>query len=462
MQAMNAIDSHYFEFLGHNHNPFYDWQAQIINLGCSLADISLAKDNITLTPEGEKSFSIFVHEYIHFLQNFSTAWGVPIFTDFALALMKIGASSAEDKSILYLPLDESKIKNALLKEGLKMRHTVLERKERYSRILTHLEGILAPIEFIDPNDDYATLTNGRVTVQLGGKVIREHMANLGAQLFLRKSDSDIHTYNETLGGFHKNGIKFSDQPEYWILFEYFYSLGMFDNLAKGIFHLAQMTLITLNPETALLRFINWFQQNKSGFASKLDFVGVVEDWVQSSDELYFFYVGFEQSVKHCQEILDLSKRNLEKHDIFRFTYNIAEYALNNIQRTKGGRLLFSSYDNFEIVDYWKKKVFEFGTGIVSYIDAVLIQGTREHCAKMEESFNFLLSSSLVMKMILGNQRTICPFLEDIPICHAEFKGDENCWRNPFLMVEKNTNGRHCLFANGLLLMGLENRTNFGQ
>jgi hypothetical protein len=457
---MTSLDKHYYETFDQIGSPFYDWERQLINLGCNVADIDIDNSTNVMTDDGKKQFSILVHEYIHFLQNFATAWGVPVFTDFSLAIMKIGASSATSKEELQLPLVIATLKSPMLIDGITLRENVIQRINKCNNSQYHDNGLLTTVSLTNPNNNCSVLTNGRVTVELGLKIIREHMAHMGTQLFLGKTDDEIHNYNKTIGGFKFNGIEFSRKPEYWILYEYLFEANLFTELARGVFYLMQQCLITLNPELALLRFMNWFQKCKSNYVTKTDFVKVVEDWLKDKNEIYFFYVGFTQSIKHCEDILDLSKKSINKHDIFRFTHNITEYALNNIQKTKGGRFLFNPTDNFADIKYWKNKIALYGTGMVRYLDSTLIHGTIDHCNNMTDSFNFLVSSSLVIKKILENQKTTCPFLNDIPICDAEYKGDNNCYRNPFLMIQNDASGKECLFANGVILLGMSNRVKF--
>src|SRR5436853_3274648 len=111
---MNTTDYHYYNSFDEIGKPFYDWERQIINLGCNVSDIDISNASENMTDEGRKHSSKLVHEYIHYLQNFSTGWGAPVFTDFTLAIMKIGASSAESKEILNLPLVKSNLKSTLL------------------------------------------------------------------------------------------------------------------------------------------------------------------------------------------------------------------------------------------------------------------------------------------------------------------------------------------------------------
>ena len=75
---MNAIDYHYYSSFDEIGKPFYDWERQIINLGCNISDIDISNATSDVNDEGKKQSSKLIHGYIHFLQNFSTAWGAPI------------------------------------------------------------------------------------------------------------------------------------------------------------------------------------------------------------------------------------------------------------------------------------------------------------------------------------------------------------------------------------------------
>ncbi len=90
---MNTKDLHYYNSL----NAFYDWEKHMINVGCKSKDLNFLDPSKSITEEGDKNVSVFVHEYIHYLQNFTTTWGSLIFKDFTFALIRIGASSS-DKS----------------------------------------------------------------------------------------------------------------------------------------------------------------------------------------------------------------------------------------------------------------------------------------------------------------------------------------------------------------------------
>lgn len=455
---MNSIDQYQFDEI---QRPFYDWERQLINLRCKVSDIDIANSRNSMSEDGKKQISILIHEYIHFLQNFSTSWGACVFTDFSLALMKIGVSSALSKEVLESPLSMPNLKNSMLIDGLNLRKAVVDRINKCNNSQEHENGILVKLSIINSNEKCKIITNGKITVELGGKVIREHMAYLGTQLFLKKTDEEIHDYNEKNDSFTSNGIGFSKQPEYWVLYEYLYHLNLFSSLAKGVFYLTQQCLITLNPELALLRFMNWLQKNKAKFRGKPDFVNVIEDWLKTGKEALSFKGDFTKSVMHCESVLKLTMKYINENHIYLFTHNIIEYSLKNIQNTHGGKFLFMPSDDFTNVNYWKNKISHFGTGIVRYLDNTLIHGTAEHCTKMHDSFNFLVSCSLVLEKILNNKQAICPFLEDLPICRASFKEHENCYMNPFSMIQHDSSGQECLFVNGIILLGMVGRVKFG-
>lgn len=449
---MDTLDKHYYESFDQIGQAFYDWERHLINLGCYTTDFDLNKGK-ELTENGKLESSKFIHEYVHYLQNFATSWGAPVFTDFVLAIMKIGASSAISDEKIELPIDRSSITNRLLLDGIELRENVISRLNRFND-WEFKENELSIIRNVSDSQDCIKLTNNRVTAELGIKLIREHMAHLVTQLYLKKSDEEIHNYNKQI--FTKNDSVFSKKPEYWILFEYIFESESFSEIARGIIHLTQNNLITLNPEKALYRFIKWFEANKNTFKKGVDFFDVVETWLMSNDEGNYLYLGLTESEKHCERILTLTKKHQSTNDLFVFASNITEYSLKNIRKNKGGRFLFKPDDNFSDIEFWKLKVHEYGTGILRYLDNVVIQGSKDHTENMTESFFSLLSTSLVLKRIFENSKGNCPFLEDIPICKADIRESDNCFRNPYLMLIPE-NEKQCLFGNGILLTGMGDR-----
>jgi hypothetical protein len=282
------------------------------------------------------------------------------------------------------------------------------------------------------------------------------MAHLGTQLFLGKSDIKINEINERIFVDNSN-IPFSIKPEYWIIFEYFYSLNKFSNTARGLLKLMQICLSTLKPEKTILLFFRWFDINTKNFSEGNDFIILINSWLKSSDIQHNMNNDLEISIGHCECVLVPIIKHLEENDIFKFTRDIINFSITNLRKTKGGIDLYKDNDNFEDILYWKNIIYKFGTGIIKFNDKVVIQGSKDHCTSMKDSFMFLLSSSLIIKKIVENDLTDCPFLDEIPICKANFRGIKDCISNPFYIDNPENKEEKCLFRNGVFLLGLQDR-----
>jgi hypothetical protein len=458
---MNVVDYHYYESLTDVERTFYDWERQFINLGCKISDISINED-LSLTQNGNKEVSKLVHEYIHFLQNFAFTWGVPVFTDFSLANLKIGASSAVSTEKYSLPFDESKVTNQLLLDGLQMRKTVIERMQESDSYTIQSQGVLLPISIDLSHPDFVKFNNGLLKVQLGMKVIREHMAHMGTQLFLAKSDEEIHFVHEEFNGFKNAGISFGAGPEYWIIFEYLYEQKRFKGISRGLFYLMQQSLVSLKPVALVRHFFLWLQSNLNTLPdSNIDLTGIIRYWIQQQNIIDAQDQNIQKAIQHCKDICNLCNSHRAEHDFYKFVYEISKNSLDHLTSSQGGRTLFSPEDNFSDFNYWKNLMIRCGTGIVRYLDGTLIHGTSGYLQSMYDSFVTLLSSSIALKKILENRIGTCPFLFDIPICNASFKESEGCFKNPYMMSNPQTDSEEqCLFRNATLLMGFQDRIIF--
>ncbi len=459
LRDMETTDN-YYTYPKDKEAAFYDWERQFINLGCTIDDISLNQES-QLDKENIYEKSKLVHEYIHFLQNFAFTWGVPVFTDFSISYLKIGASSAVSDEVYTLPFPNSTITNTLLNEGLEQREKVIERINLFDEINLFEDGVLCPIILDISNNDYTKLNNGHLEIAIGMKVIREHMAHMGTMLFLSKTDTEIHIDNENFEGFIEKSKKFNRKAEYWIIFEFFIEQNKFKGIAEGVFYLMQQSLVTQNPVTFIKRFFKWYNTNIYKYrADKYNLIDIVNDWMDNKTICIEQKFDTKFSIEHCKKICKLCVKHMEDHDYYKFVYNIAKNSLDHLISTEGGKTLFLPTDNFSDFQYWKSKIIKCGTGIVSYSNGHLIHGTKGYIDSMSESFTNLLSSSIVFKRIKENKLYICPFLYDIPICNASYKGNHGCSDNPFTMTNPEPNGEECLFRNGVILMGFENRIEF--
>ena len=240
------------------------------------------------------------------------------------------------------------------------------------------------------------------------------------------------------------------------------TLGIYQpflHIAKGIFHVTLQCLITLNPVKAMRRFVDWTLSNKRRFAPGTPLYEVVGTGCKVAKN--WQTMARRNRPKQCSEILRLVEKYADENHLCAFVRDIALYALRNLELAGGRKILFTPSDPLADVGYWKRKMSQYGTGIIRYLDTVLMHGSQEHIEQMQESFHTFLSCSVVVSKMLSNERATCPFLDEIPICRASFRGDSRCDLNPFLMG-RGDGHPECLFANGVLLTGFAGRLNFSQ
>ena len=83
--------------------------------------------------------------------------GSTYFTDFTLAIMKIGASSAESSEILELPLVKANLKSTLLIDGINQREDVMRRLNKCNNSQFHNNGILTEVILKSVDENCAIL-----------------------------------------------------------------------------------------------------------------------------------------------------------------------------------------------------------------------------------------------------------------------------------------------------------------
>ena len=436
---------------GHNN---YHWMQQYIKLDCLSQDLDLEKPGADLTLKGSKVAWYLVHEYIHYLQNFATVWGAIICRDIVMAYLTTSSSSQTDKQVHRLPLVLSNVKDASLKLGLSALHDVYHRLGKGDRTQPIAGGALQPMS-VKFDDEVVTLNNGILEVQVGMKVIRESMAHTGTSLYRGRTDAELHTHNEAISRQASSTPAFSAWEEYWIVFEYFYGKGLYTDVCRGVFGLMQYALTTLDPPKTVYRFFR-YSETLGIRGSLLD---LFEQFHGQSGELVTASMALDVAMGKCQLAAEVCKKNKGVHDLYYFTGEILEYTIACTRQSKGGRIINPSLDltNF---DGWRYLIQLYGTGLVRFHDVCKVNGTPEHCQKMEKPITFLLSVALNLHKLRRGDKLGCPFLSDFNICRVSFRDSLGCTTNPFLMTNPGTDEGECAFRNGFELLDMVNRIDF--
>lgn len=444
-------DLFYFDSFDAELTPSYYWHSYVISTACKSNDINFDLE-IQPTVNGQRNLSLFLHEYIHYLQFIGTPWGIPVFTDLTLSFFKIGASKLDclDKLIPNFKFEDY---SGLLKDGLILRNEVKDRvnKNDSCKDLQSQSNDFS-IDLFWSSDKVEFNTN-RLRCSIGSKIIREHMAHMGTQLFLNLSDEEIHVYNEKISKI------FTGKIEYWCLFEYFFfRYQNIKNIARGIFYICQHCLSDLSPSEALSRFIGWFEANPIKSHPNLDLFDLYLDWLGKTRESLRISESIATSIYNTIKISDLINKHKSDNDLFHLSNNLLNYCIKNYAPYLIGSMLFDYAFDFTSFPLWKSKILHHGTCLVRYNDCTKIHGTSGHCKLMEDSFYYLMSANNVLDKLENNRIAMCPFQEDIPICISSDK-DLNCDRNPFLH-HNPASEKQCLFRNGVILLGLEDRLPF--
>lgn len=444
---MEAVDNQYFSHPNQVYDPFYDWERHIINVGCNMSDLDL--NNLSQwTSEEKKRFSNLIHEYIHFTQNFATYWGVSIFVDLAASVLKVCVASVPHK--LSLPLSDADLNTGDLANATISRNAVLARINRCSKVeYRHNESVyLSGIYQVDTAGTCISLQSGQVRVEVGNKAIREHMAHIAAQLYLGLTDEDLHEFNR--GNFKNEDVEFFSSPEYWIFYEYIYSLGCFIRVAQGVVLLMQCCLSYKDPEQCIKRFVSWMNVQLSIYNGNVDLVDFVNTWQMTAYEARKMADDLVVINQHYNRMLAMTAGS--GHSLFTCVNKVARYAFANASSLNGGKLLFRPNDLFAREGYWVALMNKLGSGVIVYLDDVIIMGNPQHRNNMMRNFTLLASSSLLVKQMHSSCIHACPFMDEIPICTVAKRGSNECTENPFMLTHS---GGSCLYQAGIELTKMD-------
>ena len=456
---INGVDYHYYENTRDLFRAQYDWEHLVLTAGTTVENWDL---KIPISKRSAKQITeilYFIHEYIHYLQNFCTIWGVGIFSDLFLAFSKISVSGVKGASKFEPPLLGRFIGDVLFDEGVLLRYETLERLRKSDSYSSDLKNELREITG-HYHGEKVILTNGICECAIGIQAIREHMANLGSFLLLGYSDEDIYRENRTFGDFIDERSRQFRKPEYWIIFDFFKSNHPnLKNLAGGLFYLFNECLTRANPDRAFYRFFEYFQSDLDRYLIGKPFIELVNQWLSASIENSSYQSSLTLTMENLNQRLEFIDRELG-HDLPKAAGKIIRMMKTNIIRGDGGRNLFSNEFSFADLDSWNKMIGRFGSCLVSFNQEIRILGDDKFCKEMEEPFVLMNSATLAFKEVNENNSFFtCPFYIDIPICKAPEKREEICDRNPYEMLKIQTSDNCCNFMCGLISLGLEKRLN---
>ena len=456
---INGIDYHYYTNLKDIYSPQYDWENLILTAGTSEENLDFKIRIADRNPVQLKSIQHFIHEYIHYLQNFSTIWGAGVFSDLFIAYSKISVSKITGNQRFTPPLNNKRIENSLFDEGVKMRTEILQRLVKNDSFKYELKNEIKSISYYY-DAERIFFTNGIFDASVGIKAIREHMANIGSLLTLGYSDDEINYENNNCEQFLDDEKRLYNYPEYWMIFEYFKSnYPNFKNIGRGIFYLCNECLTRANPDKAFFRFFDFFESNYDKHLVTKEFIDFVNQWMHSHIENQSIHASYTLTIDHLNQRLDYINKNLQ-HDLPKHALPIVTMIKENLEKTKGGRKIFSNLLNFSDLNYWESILNQFGSCIISFNQEIKLFGNTEFIDNKLKPFMSFNSVTLAFRELNKNGCDFtCPFFIDIPICNSEYKQKDTCDKKPFELLKKQNLNSCCNLMAGIFLLGLENRIN---
>lgn len=447
----------YFEFLDNaSIGRSYDWSSLHIDLDFDKVEIDLdAIINKTREFGYSKQETLFIHEYVHYLQSFFTTWGALAFCEYLLALEKLGASILEEHFKLSMPVElEEKAEMNLWNAGVKQyqkffrllgtsRDIVFERPNKYPNYIVK-----------EVSENTLKINNGLISYEIDNKTVREHMAELSSMLFLNYSDDDIHARFEESRAFCSSTGNLDLKPMYWILFEYFY-FHKYQNVAEGLVLLTHGALCSLAPYWTITRLFEFITDYKQYIEREKDLLKTVQLFFKTSREARVLSKSYEAVIEEVVKQIEMCEKRRADHHFYSFVYELLNSLLENLRIQQSGNSYFDDPSKLRKKEFWVDIIFKAGTPIIRYKDKKpVITPTSE---KLEEPLIYFLGVSVLLKDLQKPGKTSCPFHTDFNICKASYRNDDGCLHEPITVKNPERDGKECHYRNSLILLGLLDR-----
>jgi hypothetical protein len=411
----------------------YEWFSLIATLDFGRDFIDLASFESGLgvpSPEADAFLPVFVHEYTHFLQNISTLWGALNLHDLIQVAFLISCGT-ERKNQQMKSLGWSKL------QALYTRFK--------STPAQSTNAGLGAIEFNSGCSIPVKASNGNLSVLIDVKCIRENMARCAAELFLGKGDEAIHETGAQSKAFHSidEGSQWCRQPEYWVLFEYFYAKG-FERVAMGVLRLCTYLLNYQCPTSAFWRFSMWIKDCDRG-----DLWEIAERWYVTEIEIAARKQSWSSFTESLKATCKIGQEYGSENDIVKEFGALANLVDSNLKQD--GSLFLDGIDEISSLQFWAKRIRTAGSPVLRFHDQTEVWGAT--AAHKQALINLSGITEVLSKR--GRSDFCCTFFRIYPICIAT-KDDHLCGTSP----HKWDTDHGCLFVNSMKILGMENGQNW--
>jgi len=414
-----------------NKNPFYDPFRFKIELKFSEADL---KDPL----DGVRNYSILIHEYMHYIQNFGCTYGLgsALLTLETLKNFLFLMNNSEDpfgirilhaikdfkdslnyaKSLLYFEIKEDS--SNYLWEDDYFKYSVYQIKEDHITYVSHYKS-------------KETSTNVALTPQ----VIRENMSTMAYYISKQVGEEGMEVDED-----------FNNLPS-WYKCIYLMCRELIPpghSYTKICYYLCELSLNTFNPTYFISKIthslIYAFNHSSPADTTEDIFTRVLKEQylkeavyegIKKITGIHTYLINWAKGTKNDNEVIDMFFKVLLKIE------SVLYYKWGNPTFLKGS--LSSNW----LTNYSRN----FGSPLVVYTDKISVLGGDKDYA---ESLAYLTS---IINFIYDYDELKftkhCPYLKKFPICHDENRPESICENNFFDIISKES---HCLMYNLLLII----------
>ncbi len=381
-----------------------------------------------------------VHEYIHYLQTFTTIYGIQT----CLILFSILNDFLYD---LNLSSPEFPFNNA---------DPIFSRVNDRLNLIKNLQYFDIPNKNLsNVNDKYYEdyQINGNLVrvlflknhynhqwIPITPKVIRENMAMMA--YFISRGSGPDGVYE---------WINNRDDAEYWIIFEYLMTHSPTSlNMLIITFYVCELSLMSSIPtvkiDTFLIQLVEFINSNGSQFS---DEDSLFDAYVKKYRILDDQRPWIDKLLLVAKSQNDAALKHQHENEYLQFISTFYQIIIKALEYRKTNATVFRK----GLSPLWIDDMTRiFGSPVVSYRDPKIVLLGKSHVST--EPFAYIFALLYFMFNIESiNQLEVCPFYKMFPICN-ESKPIDVCENHP-LDIELDENGLGCALYNVLQLLGIK-------
>ena len=446
----------YLSFLEYeiNSNPHFNPFLMYIKINSSIADYN------DIDPDSIIDFSVFIHEYTHYIQLTCTNWGVNVFFEY----------------LEYLHINILEIYNNYKRTRLVDNSIFIRSKEKYYQIKNryHYHLCNRKVDSLKNNgsDLLVRKMNNRYTKKHGTEVyvcnkylnewvnispfvLMENMSTM-AYLFIRNIGLDSATdffelqYNDMTPD---NKAKYIN---YWVIYLYFHD--NYPQISDKIIFTYYFCEICLMNESIGEYAHEYLDYIKIELVNKNYIYKNADDFFNHIDKKYHIWHHISLKTSRLKKIIDDYKEKIQVDSKINNFIKLKCYLLDIISKGLNYRLQHTTMFNARLDSTWINNLKE----IIYSPPIIQKDGTVVTLKGDDEYFDSILlfnGITILMEKIMNEEKiNSCPFYKDFKICVLPTKDENICLNSP--VEANNDDEKACIYTVASFFLGIVDTEEF--